>query len=204
MKDFGEAAILCGGKSVRMGFDKSLAKINDSYMIESIYRKLSCAFETVKLCANSKEKFGMFDMPIVEDTHKGKGPAAAIHAVLSQAATKYVFVVACDMPLVNIEHVAFMKQLIKEKTSSQGCAPDALIPIKGGYIEPLYGFYSTNISKTFEEEIESGNFKIADILQKCRTVYMDEKYSVMFDKNLRMFTNLNYREDFEGIVWLKQ
>ena len=195
MDFFGEAVILCGGKSRRMDFDKTLAKINGKYIIEMIYEKLSLCFENVRLCADSQERLSIFNLEVIEDKIKGRiGPAAGIYSALSQAATKYVFVAACDMPLINPEHIEFMKTILEKNAF----VPDALIPRHGAYIEPLYSFYSTGIAETFAAEIAAGNYKIHSILQKCHPLYLEEKYSKMFDGNLTMFTNINYMADLEN------
>jgi molybdopterin-guanine dinucleotide biosynthesis protein A len=53
------------------------------------------------------------------------------------------------------------------------------------------------MAEKFAAEIEKGNYKIHDILKKCDTLYFDEKYSRLFDENLTMFTNINYKTDLE-------
>lgn len=198
MNYFGEAVILCGGKSRRMDFDKSFAKINGKYMIEIIYEKLSLCFENVKLCADAKERFRVVDLEVIEDKIKdGIGPAAGIYSALSQASAKYVFVAACDMPLINTEHIEFMKRTLEQ----HAFMPDALVPMNGEYIEPLYSFYSANMANVFKEEIGKGNHKIHNILKKCNVLYLEDKYSRIFDKDLAMFTNINYGVDLERISW---
>ena len=199
VKDFGDAVILCGGKSRRMGFDKSFAKIDGRYMIEAIRERLSVCFENIRLCADSSEKFSVFGLEVIEDTIKGRiGPAAAIYSALLQATSKYVFVVACDMPLVNPEHIESMKRVLQDNAF----VPDALVPMNGEHIEPLYGFYSTGIAEKFLKEMENGNHKILNILKKCNTLYLEEEASRKFDKDLAIFTNINYAQDLEKISWL--
>ena len=189
--------ILCGGKSRRTGFDKAFAKIDGKYIIEIIHEKLSAHFENVKLCVESNEKFGIFDMEMVEDIIKSKtGPAVAINSALSQATSEYVFVTACDMPFIDPGHIEFMKRALEDSAF----LPDALVPENGGFFEPLYSFYSARLAKLFEEEIGKGNYKIIDILNKCDIMFLDEKYSKMFDENLAMFTNINYKADLEKIT----
>ena len=197
MNNFGEAVILCGGKSSRMGFDKSLAKINGTFMIDVIRQRLCTVFESVKLCisaATPKEKFNCFGLPIIEDVKEGGGPAVAILSALLQSTTTYIFVVGCDMPFLNSAHISFMKNKIEN-----GEFPDACIPMNDSNIEPLYGFYSVNMIKMFDDEIDNGSYKIATILQKCNTMYLEEKNSRLFDNDLAMFTNLNYKKDFKDI-----
>jgi molybdopterin-guanine dinucleotide biosynthesis protein A len=194
VKNFGDAVILCGGKSERMNFDKSLLKINGKYMIEIISEKLSLCFENVKLGADSKERLSAFELEVIEDKIKGRiGPAAGIHSALAQAATKYVFVIACDMPLLNIGHIEYLKHALADKDFK----PNALIPMNGGYIEPLYSFYSAGIAEMFAQEIGQGNYKIHNILKKCNALYLDDKYSKLFDESLAMFTNINCAADLE-------
>ena len=196
MDHFGDAVILCGGKSRRMDFDKSLAKINGRYMIEIISEKLSVCFKNVKLCADSGARLGIFGLDIIEDKIKGGiGPSAGICSALSQAATKYVFVAACDMPLINNDHIQFMKRVLERNAYT----PGALIPVNGEYIEPLYAFYSAGIADKFAAEIKNGNYKIHEILKKCGALYLEDKYSRMFDENMAMFTNINYKTDLENI-----
>jgi len=179
-----------------MPYDKSLTKINGKYMIEIVYEKLTACFENVRLCADSGDRFRAFAWEIIEDQIKCRiGPAVGIYSALSQATTKYVFMVACDMPLLNTRHIEFMK-LTLERSSFKH---DALIPMNGGYIEPLYGFYSTNITGLFEEEITKGIYKIHDILNKCNVLYLDEEHSKTFDANLAMFTNINTVSDLEKL-----
>jgi len=197
LKYFGDAVILCGGESRRMPFDKSLIKLNGKYMIEIVYEKLTACFENVRLCADSGERFRAFEFKVIEDEIKGRvGPAVGIYSALSQATTKYVFLAACDMPLMNTGHIEFMKHELERSSFIY----DALIPMNRGFIEPLYGFYSVDITKRFKEEITKGNYKIHDILDKCNASYLDEKYSKAFDENLAMFTNINSMSDLEKLM----
>jgi len=191
---FGNAVILCGGESKRMPFDKAFAKINGRYMIEIVYEKLTGCFENVRLCADSCERFRAFDYEVIEDMIKDRGgPAVGIYSALSKATTKYVFLAACDMPLADPHHIEFMKQTLRQNDY----IPDALVPMNGGYIEPLYSFYSTDCVDIFREEITAGNYKIHEILKKLSVLYMDEKHSKAFDENLAMFTNINNIKDLE-------
>jgi len=39
------------------------------------------------------------------------------------------------------------------------------------------------------------------MLDGCDTAYLEEEASRKFDRNLAMFTNLNYKEDFDGFSY---
>ncbi|MCL2120962.1 MAG: molybdenum cofactor guanylyltransferase [Clostridiales bacterium] len=196
MDHFGEAVILCGGKSKRMGFDKSLLKINGRYMIDILVDKLSLCFDRVKLSGGERERLGVFDLEIIEDEAKaGVGPAVGIYSALKQTSSQYVFVTACDMPFIEPAHIQFMMDLL----AYHKYTPEALVPMNGGFIEPLYSFYSAGMAERFEEEILRGNYKIHDILLNAKALYMDDRFSRIFSENMSMFTNLNYTADLEHI-----
>lgn len=196
-KYFGEAVILCGGLSSRMPYNKSFIRINGRYLIDTIYEKLEKIFRTVKLSVSSSETYSVFNHDMVEDIIEGKkGPSVGIYSALENATSRYVFIVAGDMPYINLEHIEYMKKVIEENEYMV----DALVPLNGGYIEPLYSFYSIDMAHYFKEELDKGNYKIKAALDRSNTMYMDEKHSKRFEANLNMFTNINYIEDLEKIL----
>ena len=203
MSDFGDAIILCGGKSRRMGFDKALARIDGRYVIEIMYDKLSRVFDSIKLSSVTRDRFGIFDIEVVEDLaldavgndiqKGGLGPSVAIYSSLVQASSKYVFFIAVDMPLLDIEYIKHMQSIVLETS------PNILVPINSredrDNKEPLYGFYSRDTINIFKENLQSRNYKMHDILEKCGATYLGVDESRKFDEDLRMFTNLNYPSD---------
>ena len=201
---FGDAVILCGGKSRRMGMDKSLLKIKGEFVINIMAAKLSEIFDNVGLCANLGGKFSQFGLPIIEDIYKDDGvdiigPAAAIHAALTATRSQYIFAVAVDMPLLNISHITHMMHLLKGTNPR----PDALIPLSGNFAEVLYSFYSKSTAATFESQIIDKNYTMRKIVKMFNSSFLEEEVSRNFDDKLTMFTNLNYVQDLkklEGFV----
>lgn len=198
MKTFGDATILSGGKSSRMGFDKSLLKINDQYVLQDMYDKLTTVFDRVFLSVNpntNPDKFNIFNIELVQDIHTDiLGPVAAVHTALTHANSQYIFVIACDMPIINTEHIKHM-MYIAEKESPQG-----IIPINGKYKEVLYAFYHKSAIQAFHESIQEGDYKMQIILDKLDIYYLEQSESQKIDKKLHMFTNLNYEADLKKLI----
>jgi molybdopterin-guanine dinucleotide biosynthesis protein A len=191
MKDFGTAVILCGGKSSRMGFDKSKIEVKGKYLIELEAEKLQRVFDEVILVAEKKDKFENSKHIIVEDLKKEYGPAGGIYTALKYSASKYVFFMACDMPIVNIEYIKYMMEVIKENKY------DSVIPKHDKWIEPLYAFYSKDLVKNFEEGITNNNLALYDIIKDSRVHYIPEDITKNYSNNFDIFTNLNYVKDLE-------
>lgn len=197
MKMFGDATILCGGKSSRMGFDKSLIKINGKYILQDIHDKLSTVFDRVFLSANPNtniSKFSIFEIELIQDIHADiVGPAAAVHTALTNANSDYVFVIACDMPLINSLHIYHMMSVIKK------AKPQALIPVNNNYKEVLYAFYHKSTLQAFHNSIKAGDYKMQIILDQLDTYYLAQDESEQIDPQLKMFTNLNYQTDIKKV-----
>jgi len=66
--------ILSGGKSSRMGGNKSLLKIGDTTIIERVRDLMKSLFSDVILITNDPADYKFLNIPIFEDIFKHKGP----------------------------------------------------------------------------------------------------------------------------------
>lgn len=189
MKDFGTAAILCGGKSSRMGFDKCEVRINGKLLIEVIARQLEQVFENVILISNDKYKLKDIKYKVLEDIIPNSGPLGGIYTALNHTTSKYTFVTACDMPVISLDYIKYMKELIKSQ-SLNGVASN-----NSGFIEPMYAFYSREMLSTFKNELKENNFKMLNVINKCNMYIVKDEKVREFSRNMNIFTNLNYKSD---------
>ena len=61
MRDFGSAVVLAGGKSSRMGFDKSTMVLQNKKLIESTIKKLDSLFDDIIISVDGLEKKSEFN-----------------------------------------------------------------------------------------------------------------------------------------------
>lgn len=191
MKKVGTAVILCGGKSSRMGFDKSKIEIKGKYLMELTAEKLETIFDEVILVAEKKDKFKTLKYTVLEDLKKEYGPAGGIYTALKYANSKYVFFMACDMPIVNIEYIKYMMKIAEE----DNC--ECVLPKNGKWIEPMYAFYSKDLIGEFEKGIDNNNLLLYDIIKNSKIHYIPEEVTRSYSENLEMFVNLNYVKDLD-------
>ncbi len=189
MKDFGSAVILCGGKSSRMGFDKCTIKVKHKFLLEIIAESLEEVFEDIILVSNDLERFRDTKYILVKDIIANSGPIGAIHTALKTATSKYVFIIACDMPVINLDYIKYMMELIKSENV------EGVVSYNSKYIEPLYAFYSIDMISTFERELIKNNFKLLDVIRSSKMHYIEEKKWRDHCKGMDIFTNLNYESD---------
>ena len=141
--------ILAGGKSKRMGTNKSLLKIGELTIIERVANLMKDLFKEVILITNQSEEFSFLKLPMQEDIHKNTGPLAGIHSALVNTTTEKNFIISCDMPLMT---VGVIKYLIEYPT-------DKLITIAkaDNFIQQLCGVYSQSLVPYIENIIEMNN-----------------------------------------------
>ncbi|MGE5402300.1 MAG: molybdenum cofactor guanylyltransferase [Ignavibacteriales bacterium] len=125
--------ILSGGKSSRMGENKSFLKIGDKYVIEIIASLMTSLFQEVMLITNEPEQFKFLNLLSFKDIYPGKGPLAGIHSGLIHASNQKGFVISCDMLLVTREMIEYLANF---KTSKEITVAKA-----DGFIQQLCGLY---------------------------------------------------------------
>jgi molybdopterin-guanine dinucleotide biosynthesis protein A len=189
LREFGTAVILCGGKSSRMGFDKCKIKIENKYLLEIIGEQLEEVFDDIILLSNDEFKFKEMKYRVMKDVIPDLGPMGAIYSSFKHSSSKYVFVTACDMPLINVDFIKYMMEVIKNKEV------EGVVSYKSGYIEPLYAFYSISMIDRFEGCIENQKFKLLEVIKGSRMYYIEEDEVRRLTNGMNVFTNLNYKSD---------
>lgn len=189
LEKFGSAVILCGGKSTRMGFDKRNIKIDGRLLIDIIAEQLNEIFHEVILMTNNKKFMSSSNYMIKEDLKKDFGPAGGIYSGLKDARSQYVFFIAGDMPIINIEYIRYMMNILEHNEY------DGVLSKRGKWIEPLYAFYSKSTTDNFLRNIEGNHLKLFDIIKQHKMFYVEENIVDGFNRGVDMFTNLNYAKD---------
>ena len=108
------AIILAGGKSQRMGFDKKNIKIEGMYLLDIIVNVLEKEFDKIIIVTNTPCHLNKNNIIYVYDELKDIGPLGGIHAGLKASNSKYNYLIACDMPYINLDYIRFMKNKLKE------------------------------------------------------------------------------------------
>ncbi len=195
MSDMETAIILAGGKSSRMGFDKQFLKLRDKYIIEMIAEKLERVFEEIIIVTSKPEEYEKYGYKLVEDEIRGFGPLAGIHVGLKNSISMHNYIVACDMPFINIKYIEYMMELIKQNDGKL----DGVITRLGQWIEPFNAFYSKNLIGKIEESMKKGSRQINKMLQDTNVLYVSEAKAREFSPDWDMFTNVNTIRDYENL-----
>ncbi len=160
------AIILAGGKSSRMGTEKGMLSINDQTMLEHICKQLRGTFSQILISAGDAEKYSFAGFEVVRDKTPGQGPLMGIASALEASANEINFVVACDIP--HIEMSCVRKML----TEARGA--DIVVPTTGDKkYEPLFAIYRKSALDAIKRTLRKGERKISEVFDKCEVKYID-------------------------------
>ena len=196
MADMETAIILAGGKSSRMGFDKQFLKLRDKYIIEMIAERLERVFNEIILVTSRPEEYAKYGFKLVEDEVKDFGPLAGIHVGLKSSRSRHNYIVACDMPFINLKYLKYMMELIEQHEGKV----DGVITRLGEWIEPFNAFYSKSLLGRIEENMEKGKRQINLLLQDSNVLYISEEKAREFSPDWEVFTNVNTFKDYESLM----
>lgn len=197
------AIILAGGRSSRLGVDKSLLQIQKKTMVEHVMENISDVVDEIIVVARDEEqgkamisKIGAVD--IAYDSIPGYGPVVGILAGLKKARYEHVIALACDMPFVNSDVINLLFSLVK------GC--DAVVPRwPDGRIEPLHAVYKRKkMAGACEKAIEEGKRNILAPLNTLQIHYLSTEAIKKIDPELKTFVNVNVPNDLEAARLLFQ
>ena len=182
------AAILCGGKSTRMGREKSLRKLHGKAVFEHVLEKLKPVFKKIVISSNNKHCFSEYNLPVINDIVENCDALGGIYSVLKNVQSDYVFFIACDMPFAYEEVIRFIIQ------NSEGY--DAVVPRIKGRFQPLFAIYSKKCLPLIEKNIIQKKLKIFDVIEKVHSKILDEKELKKICDIEKNFFNINTEEDF--------
>jgi molybdenum cofactor guanylyltransferase len=161
------AIILAGGRSSRMGADKSLLSVDGQPIIERICERLAGRFDQILISANEPEKLAFLGLEVVPDRIPGQGPLMGIASALEASTSELNFVVACDIPRM---HIALVEEMLAEADRS---GADVVVPMTGSEeYEPLFAVYRKSALEGINKVLSSGGRRISDIFAQCRVQYI--------------------------------
>lgn len=197
MDNFKSAVILAGGKSSRMEFDKQFLVVNEQRLIFSIAKNLEKYFDEVIIVSNKKEYYDDCKYMVVSDELKDMGPLAGISVGLKYSSSKFVYMVACDMPNIDGRYIEYMKNKIGQDICTCNSS-DIYLSRVNGNIELFNGFYNKDLSDEIKDYLINGTKKsIISFYERCNKniSYVEDCEFDKYKFKKDMFINLNTKED---------
>lgn len=174
-----------------MGTNKAFLHVNGERIIDRTLRICQQLFTETILVTQEPALYLDFDVNIVTDLERGKGPLMGIYTGLFFSSSPYIFVLACDMPFLD---ASFIKHMV-DKTADY----DIVVPRTEGGLEPLHAIYSRRLLKPIEKLLHENKLKITGFFAGARKKIIEADEISQFGPVERLLFNLNRPEDWEEL-----
>lgn len=177
------AVILAGGRSRRMGTDKSFVLLDGKPLIQHVIERVSALNVRLILITNSPDKYAQFSIPSYRDIIPDRGALGGLYTALHHCPTPYAVCVACDMPFIN---PALLQYLVDLRDGYEVVAPRI-----AGQIEGLHAVYHRSCLDVIRQQIDRNQLRLSDLYAHLNARYLDDAEVRSLDPELRSFVNLN-------------
>lgn len=148
-------AILAGGMGSRFGgSDKQAAPLDGIPLGRMVAMNALSLGLPVYLIGPRHDIYQDLALRFIRDLVPGFGPLSGLHAALSNAATSWVYLLACDMPCFDKQWFYHLMSLVEEPLNDGPEAFLAVLAQKGSYIEPFQGLYSRRLVPELERKMD--------------------------------------------------
>lgn len=182
--------IFAGGKSSRMGEDKSLLPFsNFPTLTQFQLDKLQKIFKTVYISTKDRSKFD-FSANFIEDIDifATSAPTIAFLSVFDKLKCERFFAISVDTPFISKDTIV---ELLKADDNSHF----ATIAKSKNTLEPLCGIYHISLRDLFLDMIKNDNHKLNHMLKNIDITMVEVPNEIEF-------FNLNYPHEYKKALEL--
>jgi len=165
--------------------NKALLPIQGVPLIQRISQNLEKHFQEIIISAQAAELFDFLPYRVVVDEQPEQGPLMGILCGLEASANPINFVIACDIPEINIPFLQRMMAYTNQY--------EIVVPVSGeDKYEPLFAFYNKSLIPRIKDLLKQTR-KINKLFPLTKTKYIPLE-------NTGWYYNLNSSDDYRRYV----
>lgn len=188
------AVVLAGGRSTRMGFDKQLLWHKGQSITDYLIGSLGKICTEVLISGGAPELYEKKNVRVLEDQYRNAGPLGGLHSGLAEAQEELVFLMACDMPYLELPYLKYMFERIK------GTDYGACVTSRGEHLEIFHALYARRALPSLTSTLQSGAYSFQKWVRQLNALCLGEQEALDLMGDWRAFTNLNTPEDYGEFI----
>lgn len=189
------AVILAGGYGRRMGEDKALLPWGAGTTLDQVAEICRAVAESVWVVRRPDQQ-SVQGVQVTHDLHPGDGPLAGLESALSVSRTDWTLVVPIDAPRLQAG-------LLRRLANHACAAPpgtQAVVPLFEGKHHPLCAVYHASAREVVTEQLENGQRRVMDALQRLSVVYVEQAAWIDTDPQGLSFRMMNTPEEYRAAL----
>lgn len=160
-------AVLTGGRSRRMGTDKTFIEVGGRHLVTIARDALTGAGAgEVLAVGGDRAPLEQLGFRVVADRWPGEGPLAGVVTALTEAAYDPVVVLACDLPAVDAQAVTAVLAALADTEA------DAAVPMVDGMPQVLVAAYRRRCRAQLEKALRGGTRRLRDAVGGLRVAHV--------------------------------
>lgn len=179
--------LFAGGKSSRMGQDKSLLPFGGfSSLAEFQYVRLTQIFKHVAISTKTADKFSFHADFILDPVEVDYAPTAGFVSAFRTLSEERIMVLSVDTPFVD-------EEVFRTLLDFDNPGLDAVIAKTAEGSHPMCGIYHRSLLGEFERMLREGDHRLGKILATSKTCFVDFTDEAPF-------TNLNHPHEYQEAI----
>ena len=203
--------VLCGGKSTRLGIDKSRLDFKGRTFLEQVVAQVGQVCSRVVIVGDTDLSFHRLpdDVWLAHDQAINKGPLEGIRVGLERLAQvagqgdaqsdqgdfsgcEFAFVTSCDVPLLKPDLIRFLFKQLGEHQS--------VVPVQGERIFGMTAIYRTEHHVEIANRIEANKLRVSDLAAAFDARCIKAESLREADPDLDSLTNINSVDDYRSLL----
>ena len=182
------AGVLAGGRSTRMGTDKSFLRVGGELLIERQLRYLR-EVGAVELLISGRGgvDYSSLRADVIYDQQADSGPLAGLAALLKASSCSMMLILAVDMPGIL---PVMLNKILSRCTDNLGC-----VPVDDHGLQPLAAAYPTIAYSLAERCLRNGELSVQAFANQAFEQGLVQSLRIELSERI-YFTNWNQPSDW--------
>jgi molybdenum cofactor guanylyltransferase len=195
--------IQAGGRSSRMGTDKAWLAIENRPMIERALAEVRPIVNSLSIVVNAANPHlqryeslaESYDAKVIQDLHDHRGPLGGIGTALTYCkndqSAPAALILACDMPFITTEFLAFLVDLHQREANQLTLPVD-----QQDRLQPLAGVYSAACRPAVEQMLNADDLRVDNLCRRVKTRWVAFGEFANLVNAEKLFVNINSIEEY--------
>lgn len=183
--------VTCGGKSSRMGSDKSLLNYHGKPQRYFLYDLLKTFCNNAFISCNKEQGSSIrkdYEYIVDKEEYRNHGPISGLLSSFIENPQKSILFVGCDYPYLNS---GCIQKLISNR--SNGLSAVCYLNPENNIIEPLITIYENNCYKELLKRFPENKYSLREFLKTINTI-------PIIPKNINILKSIDTIEEYEKLI----